>query len=286
MNASDTTPSSKRQLNNTTVRILTGMVLIPLALLISYIGSWVLFAVLLVVVVVGMLEFYHMEQQRYLGGNVLLGVGCGAGVMLGFYFASLPLILLSFGLGMLATFLVEMQRSRQVGRSLFRILTTLGGVCYLALPSGGLIMIRAIPHGGLWWIFAVYLATWGTDSVAYFVGRKFGRTPLAPQLSPKKTVEGAVGGIVGGILLPLLLLTVVQLQSWTVVLLLIVAPFVAIGGDLFESALKRYFGLKDSGLRGLNPFPGHGGVLDRVDSLIWVTALFYAYLVVAGRIGF
>lgn len=285
MTVHDTLPP-KPPLNNVTLRILTGVTLIPLVLMLTFVGGWVLLLALMAVVGIGMLEFYHMEQQRYDGGNMALGMVCGVGVLLGFYFMSSALIVTVFAMGALLTFVVEMLRSRSLPRSLFRIVTTLGGVVYLAVPAGCLLVIRAIPNDGLWWVYTLYLATWGNDTMAYFIGRQFGRTPLAPRLSPKKTVEGAVGGIVGGIVFPLLLLLLAHLESLSVLVLLLLAPFVGIWGDLFESALKRYFGLKDSGLRGLNLFPGHGGVLDRIDSLVSVTALFYLYLVVMGRAGF
>ena len=73
-------------------------------------------------------------------------------------------------------------------------------------------------------------------------------------------------------------------MSWVIVPLLIICPFAAIAGDLFESAVKRFFGVKDSHIPGFNVLPGHGGALDRIDSLLWVTPLFYFYLIIIGKI--
>lgn len=275
---------SPAELSNFSQRIVTGVVLIPLALLVTYLGGWVMFGVLVAIIAIGLLEFYHMEQQRYQSGNALLGIACSAVIMIGFQGANGWLIAGALLGGAALTFLLELMRGHTWRQGLFRILTTLGGVVYLAMPAGCLLLIRAIPEDGLWWTYAIYLATWGNDSMAYFVGRQWGRTPLAPKLSPKKTVEGAIGGVIGGITLPLLLLLLVHLESLSALVLLAIAPFVGIWGDLFESALKRYFGLKDSGLQGLNLFPGHGGVLDRLDSLLAVTLLFFGYLLLIGQI--
>jgi phosphatidate cytidylyltransferase len=280
----NTTP--RRQMDNNTVRILTGLVLIPVALGLTYLGGWFMFGILLLLVVIGTLEFYHMEKQRYQGANTLLGLACGLAVLVGFFIQSSLLVYGALGAAALATFALEFVRSRRALQSSFRVVTTLVGVLYLAVPAGCLLVIRAMQPDGLWWIYALYLTTWGTDICAYFVGRQFGRHLLAPQLSPKKTVEGAIGGVIGGILLPFSLLSARGLLSNWTLLLLVMAPFVAIWGDLLESAMKRYFGLKDSGIKGLNVFPGHGGVLDRVDALVCVTGLFYTYLALTGKIGF
>jgi phosphatidate cytidylyltransferase len=282
MTTSDTS-QQQSSLSNAHQRILTGLVLIPLALLITYAGGWLMFGVLLVIISVGLLEFYHMERQRYQSGNAALGMLCSAFILLGFQLQSAALVLAAAVVGAAATFLIEVLRGHRWQQGAFRILTTLGGVLYLAVPAGCLLMIRTIPETGLWWVYTIYLATWGNDTMAYFIGRQFGRTPLAPKLSPKKTVEGAMAGIVGGIVFPLLLLLITHLESPSVLVVLLLAPFVGIWGDLFESALKRYFGLKDSGLQGLNLFPGHGGVLDRLDSLLSVTVLFFVYLLLTGH---
>lgn len=278
------TSQHQPQISNANQRILTGLVLIPLTLFVTYLGGWVMFGVLLTIISVGLLEFYHMEQQRYQSGNATVGILCSAVILLSFQLQSVGLMLAACLIGAAATFALEVARGYTWQQGAFRILTTLGGVLYLAVPAGCLLIIRAIPEAGLWWIYVIYLATWGNDTMAYFIGRRFGRTPLAPKLSPNKTVEGAIGGVVGGIVFPLLFLLIIDLGLPSVIVVLLITPFAGIYGDLFESALKRYFGLKDSGLEGLNLFPGHGGVLDRLDSLIAVTMVFFVYLLVMGQL--
>ena len=143
------------------------------------------------------------------------------------------------------------------------------GFVYALLPAIALLWVRErnIDHG-LALVVWVFIVTWATDIGGYFAGRKFGRRKLAPTISPNKTYEGLYGGIVGAALFG-------GLWAWATglgTLLYILAPLFAVaaqGGDLFESALKRRAGFKDSG----NWLPGHGGLLDRLDGLIPVAIL-------------
>ena len=142
----------------------------------------------------------------------------------------------------------------------------IGGFLYAVLPALGLLWVRE--REGLNLLIWIFIVTWSTDIGAYFAGRKFGKRKLAPSISPGKTVEGLFGGIVAATLLG---------GAWVIGAdlarpLLVLAPLFAIAaqaGDLFESALKRRAGVKDSGAW----LPGHGGVLDRLDGLVPVAVL-------------
>jgi len=142
------------------------------------------------------------------------------------------------------------------------------GFIYALLPALALLWIRERDPLGLYLLLWVFIVTWATDIGAYFAGRKFGRRKLAPTISPNKTVEGLYGGIAGAALFG-------GLWAWATGLgtsLYLLAPLFAVaaqGGDLFESAIKRRAGVKDSG----NWLPGHGGLLDRLDGLIPVAVL-------------
>ena len=119
--------------------------------------------------------------------------------------------------------------------------------------------------------------TWLSDTGAYFAGRALGKHKMAPILSPKKSMEGAVGGFVSALIAAFVArwLAFDHLAIWQVIVLAVVANFLAQMGDLSESLLKRSYGVKDSG----NVIPGHGGVLDRVDALIFSAPWVYIFAV-------
>lgn len=115
-----------------------------------------------------------------------------------------------------------------------------------------------------------------TDTFAYLGGRMFGRTPLAPKISPKKTIEGSVAGLLGGSLCGIWFLSTLDHTSplWLVILVCVAASLFSQVGDLFESTLKRFSGVKDSG----KILPGHGGVLDRIDGLLFAGPFVYLWM--------
>lgn len=124
-------------------------------------------------------------------------------------------------------------------------------------------------------IMFILLIAWSTDSFAYFAGTKFGKNKLCPKISPNKTVEGAIGGIIGSLLVSLIFnFFVLKLPFLKIIFISFILSISCILGDLFESALKRYNNKKDSG----NIFPGHGGMLDRIDSLFFAIPIFYILL--------
>lgn len=137
-----------------------------------------------------------------------------------------------------------------------------------------------------WWLMYLFLLVWGADSGAYFVGRKFGMRKLAPLVSPNKSIEGLCGGILTSsiiiVTVSLLYLDLGLLPFISFLLLSLVTVMASVLGDLFESMIKRRVGVKDSG----RIFPGHGGVLDRVDSLLAAAPIFAAGLFIFKILGF
>ena len=126
-------------------------------------------------------------------------------------------------------------------------------------------------------VLLVFAIAWGSDTCAYFAGKRFGRTPLAPAISPKKTREGAIGGLLGAFAGAGLVWIVLDFDEYNPVALAASLPVLAIGsqlGDLFKSIFKRHAGVKDAG--GL--LPGHGGLLDRVDSVLLVAIILWMVL--------
>ncbi|MCB9616984.1 MAG: phosphatidate cytidylyltransferase [Sandaracinus sp.] len=152
----------------------------------------------------------------------------------------------------------------------------LGGPIYVGATLGGLAAMHQDTHGGAWVLLSMFLA-FLSDTGAYFAGRAFGRTKLYPKLSPKKTVEGSIGGLVAGVLGALALqqtLLAGVLPMLDAVLVALVGTALGQAGDLLESLIKRSCGVKDSG----NIMPGHGGLLDRSDALMFTSATVWAYL--------
>ena len=157
------------------------------------------------------------------------------------------------------------------------------GALYIGVGLGHFLLIRNLAEGDLL-VFFVILVTWAADTAAYYTGKTMGRRPLAPRLSPKKTVEGFVGGLLGAVFVAGLshfwffpFLTLVEC-----VIIGVLLAILGLLGDLAESYFKRNSGVKDSGTL----IPGHGGVLDRLDSLLFTgPAFYYSYIFLAGGAG-
>ena len=266
-------------------RLITAGLLLPIAILASLVGGWLFVLLALPVMCVGMLEFYVMEKDTTMQGSSLTGIPTGIALVLGFFLNLDWLWQIALVAGIALTLILELSRQpRQPDRALKQVGTTLCGVFYIAFPTAFLISLRNAPQNGLIWLFVVYAITWGTDTFAYVFGKTFGRTKLAPLISPNKTVEGAIGGILGAWIPAFCLLIFTGAFEPKLVPMIVAGPFVAVSGDLFESALKRFFRVKDSYVAGFNVFPGHGGVLDRIDALVWVASWVFLYLFAVGVI--
>ncbi|AGL01281.1 CDP-diglyceride synthetase [Desulfoscipio gibsoniae DSM 7213] len=138
-----------------------------------------------------------------------------------------------------------------------------------------LFLISTLPNG-LIWLVLVLVCTWSSDTLAYLVGRRWGKRRMAPELSPGKTLEGAVGGVLGSTIAAwVVVMSYSPLPLWPVLSLGFITGLAAQIGDLVESAIKRLAGIKDAG----NLIPGHGGVLDRFDSMLFTAPLVYYYVV-------
>ena len=164
-----------------------------------------------------------------------------------------------------------MAKQRFAERAWAGVTLTLLGVCYCAWLLGHAIWLRVLPGGRLLTLFAVGV-TWCGESAAYFVGRRFGRRPLAPRISPGKTVEGGVAQLIVSAAAAMASAPIVGLPFAEAAVLGLLLGVVGQVGDLSESFLKRSAGAKDAG----RVIPGHGGILDRLDSLLFnVPALYY-----------
>ncbi len=185
----------------------------------------------------------------------------------------------------LALFTVEL---RNEGENPFqRIAFSFMSIAYIAVPftllgytcsmEQSVFQIDSTINSNMFLVFFMFLFTWSNDSFAFLWGSLFGKHHLAPKISPKKTIEGFLGGLISTILLAFALHFIPIFESdkfYLIIILSIIVVTFATIGDLVESKLKRYIGVKDSG----KLLPGHGGLLDRFDSLIFSIPVFFAYL--------
>ena len=260
-----------RRRDSLPLRLITALLALPLLLLLAWAGDlWFTFLVL-AVVLLGLIEFYRLGP----------GIGARPVLLLGLFWATLLVFNAhydtSFGLAIVlgGSFLLSLMwpLTRRPRRGAWMDwFFTLAGPLYLGLTLSHAVWLRQLDHG--WeWVLLVLLTVFATDTSAYFVGRAMGRHPMAPTVSPGKTWEGGVGGILGavGVAVALSFLLDFPLSPWQAVLLGAAAGVVAQVGDLAESALKRAAGVKDTG----RLVPGHGGVLDRLDSLVLTFVVVY-----------
>ncbi len=251
---------------------------LPLLILLVLKGSLFLFGVfVLLFSFLGLVEFYRMAlpARRWVG---LAASISGAFLPLALFspgrftlLAALTLLTITFGLVFLFTF-------KDVKGAATETALLFMGILYVPLLFGHLLLLRGAPHGVYWVLLLMVIVMCG-DSGAYYVGSNFGRRKLYPSVSPNKSVEGALGGLAGSIAGTFIARAVFfpQLTIFDALATAILVGTFGQLGDLFESLLKRSFGVKDSGAI----FPGHGGVLDRLDSFLFAApvAFYYAWFV-------
>ncbi len=257
-------------------RIIVAVIAIPaLIFLIMKGGVW-FFILISAIALIGQWEFYKISEAKKVYPQKMAGYIISAAILMGtqfgfaFYFVTPIIILLLF-----IVFLSEMFINK--GSALLNISLTLTGVVYPVIFLASLIHVRNHLHliigedAGLF-ILAIFVSIWACDTFAYFFGKQFGRHKLFPRVSPKKSIEGAIAGLIGAILIFFLFNKIGELDlPWIIVIVsgLIVGIFGQFG-DLVESWFKRDAQIKDSSAI----LPGHGGILDRFDSLLFVSPLF------------
>jgi phosphatidate cytidylyltransferase len=260
-------------------RVVVGAILIAVAIAAVWAGGIAFTALVAVAVLLMSAEWSVMNGIPRGFRLASLAVLAFTGGMAETQSATQALIVLAAAAGLLGLFMRGFDRPRAFWIA--------AGLLYCGLPMIALIWLRDLPNTGFALTIAVLAIVWATDIGAYFTGRAIGGAKLAPAISPNKTWAGAVGGVVAamvtGAILPVLAMGPAiegdDRHGRTLLLFAVAAGFlaiVAIGGDLFESWLKRRAGVKDSGTL----LPGHGGVMDRIDGLVPVAVV--AAVLVAG----
>jgi phosphatidate cytidylyltransferase len=260
-------------------RIVPGLLIAGLWLLLLLIGSAPMFSyIIIIIVLIGADEYIRMAfttipsalDRCVLNGIVALpaAVTCVKPLPS----VLLPALIVSFALTV-AYFLYRYRTLDDCYSLMARIVM---GVFYIGVLGAHVILLRALPDGASWVLIATAI-TASSDSGAYFAGKNFGKKKLCPNISPNKTIEGAVGGIVCA-LIAAVTFALVLLPSFNIFSLVAVTAIltvIGIAGDLTESIIKRGTDTKDSG----RCLAGHGGILDRVDSLLFVAPVLYYFLI-------
>jgi phosphatidate cytidylyltransferase len=272
-------------IGNTAKRVLVSIVTIPLILAACYFGSIYFFVFVLLIALTSYYEFTMLAKKKGVSANILIGLLAVFFLLLNqfnFLFETFSFFLILVSI----LTLVELFRNKE--SAIYNVGTTLLGIFYIGLFAGSLIGIREYyPHTGDIYlrggyiIISMFATIWICDSAAFFGGTALGKHKLFPRVSPKKSWEGAIFGFIFAILSMILAkLLIVKFLSWeTVIAFGIIIGIFGQVGDLIESLFKRDAGVKDSS----NLIPGHGGIFDRFDSLLYTAPLILLYLKYFGK---
>ena len=255
-------------------RLLSGIVLVLLAVFFIVSGHEILLAATLAISCIGMFELYRVFQVEK---SILAGVGYLAAIV--FYanlqwqfLPDLMIIFMAFLILLMFVFVFAYPKYRTD-----QVMAVFFGFFYVAVMLSYVYQIRTLERG-LYLAFLVFLCSWGCDTCAYCVGMLIGKHKMSPKLSPKKSVEGAVGGVLGSALLTAIYCMVfrspMHLTGSEIAILAVIAAIaglISMVGDLTASAIKRNYDIKDYG----KLIPGHGGILDRFDSMIITAPIIY-----------
>ncbi len=256
-------------------RLLTSIVLIPVVLGSVYLGGWWLFAIMGTGIILCGYEYFTLlkvadyQPERTLG--IVLVIALLLDALLGWNAERVILIVL-----IVLPALWELRR-REHGRFIESWALTALGVLYIGVLGAHLFVLRGLDDRGAL-LGITLMATWATDTAAFFAGTGLGRHPFYPEISPKKTWEGFIGGVLGAALAFGVLTSIFGINPLLAFLGGIGIGLAGTLGDLVESLLKRHVGVKDSG----SLLAGHGGVLDRLDSMLFtVTFAYYFFRLVS-----
>ncbi|HVN66977.1 MAG TPA: phosphatidate cytidylyltransferase [Candidatus Sulfotelmatobacter sp.] len=258
-------------------RVTTSLLVAPIILVCVYVGGFPFFIAVLALALIAVNEFYNLMMKKgffpaYVVGNMITFffiVFAYYAVKRNWEPAHSAILTLAAAIAMISGIFLKREKDTIVD-----IAVTILGMVYVGWFLSYLFFIRSLTeHGG--YLFFLVLTVWAMDIAAYLAGRVFGHTPLMPSVSPKKTWEGAIAGFI-------VCFCAAGILSWTAQLALsdalILGGLIGIFGqlsDLIESLIKRDAGAKDSS----DILPGHGGVLDRIDSFVLTAPLMYYYLV-------
>jgi len=245
-------------------------------LLLLLFGSFQLFWIIIVVGAgIALYEYFRMTEKELVGSSFWLPLIIASFPVIASYFGTTEAVMTGLICSLLGlVFLVLRLYSRLDDILLFLSLGGLGTL-YIGLCSAHLVLLYALENG-VYWLIILTAMTAGSDTGAYYAGRAFGNKKLCPSISPGKTVAGGIGGILAGVVTAELASMILPITASLIEIMIIASALVPIGisGDLIESVIKRASEVKDSG----SILGGHGGLLDRIDSLLLTAPVLYYLL--------
>lgn len=251
-------------------RLISGIILVIIALATIISGSWILFFTLLAVSLIGMRELYKVMKVSDEHVTVLELVGYLGAVL---YYIAMKADFGNYGTMAIIISMILILFVYVFGYPKYhaeQVMAAFFGVVYVAVMLSFIYLTRSLPDGKFL-VWLIFLCSWGCDTCAYCVGMLIGKHKMAPVLSPKKSIEGAVGGVAGAALLGVIYAAATQGKMAEYALICAVGALISMVGDLAASAIKRNQNIKDYG----KLIPGHGGILDRFDSVIITAPVIY-----------
>lgn len=279
------TQANKQWFHAVGLRVLTAVVAIPLVLVVLWLGGWWAFAGAALATGLAIYELHTMMLHEGYHPEMLVSFGLSLVFLVAAMLPQqrLPLLEIGISAALLISLPLLFFRKKLEGAMLDWSLTIAIAV-YLGWPISFLLLLRGDQVGlsnGLWWLFTVFGGVWGCDTGAFFAGHFWGRHKLAPRISPGKTWEGVFGGLILSIAAALLFTTLPMGIPWYLAVMLgVLLGVAAVLGDLAESLIKRQTHVKDSG----QIMPGHGGILDRLDSILFAVLVVYIFAQFFGHI--
>lgn len=264
-------PDIKKRLVGTRLRVFSSIFLIPAAISVVYFGGVAFFVTITLAALAMVHEWARMVDEKPLGRSFLGLAGTSVTSVMLAGIGQFSLAFVACAIGGIVTFLMGHSKRNTRFWAGF-------GVLYIIAPSIALVWLREVPEFGRTLTFMLFAVVWGTDIGAFFAGRLVGGPKFYPTISPKKTWAGTVGGVLLGASVFTAIAWYMFAQQALIWFFIAGAGLAmsSVAGDIVESAMKRGFGVKDSG--GL--IPGHGGVLDRLDGMIFATVAMVITLVV------
>lgn len=253
---------------NFLARLFSSLVLLPVIMACLFIGGEIFSVLAYIMVILATLELGTIISHQQMSTPIIMAIVLAVATtfVLVNQSATIALAVIIGGAIVLAVAVWLLWKPEKVARqSLPLILATI----YVGVFGAAMILLRDSEYGLFLWVL-ILNGAWTTDTLAYAGGSFYGRTPMVPRLSPNKTIEGALTGLFFGILVGMVFLIAWDVLLTPFILIVILVPFSAEAGDLMESAFKRAYQAKDSHYGRLNIVPGHGGIVDRIDSLSMV----------------